>query len=57
VWTSSDGRSWERLAFPDGTYIVGAAEHDGVVVLAGFDRARPEDEFRARAMFWVGERD
>lgn len=55
VWSSFDGRSWERLGFPDGTVVTAAAEHDGVVVLAGFDRARPEDEFEARAVFWIGE--
>ena len=57
VWSSFDGRSWERLGFPDGTVVTAAAEHDGVVVLAGFDRARPEDEFKARATFWIGERE
>ena len=56
VWSSHDARSWERLGFPDGTIVSAAAEHDGVVVLAGFDRARPEDAFRARAIFWIGER-
>lgn len=56
VWSSFDGRSWERLGFPEGTSVTAAAEHDGVVLLAGFDRALPEDEFKARAVFWIGER-
>lgn len=56
VWSSFDGRSWERLGFPPGTVVTAAAEHDGIVVLAGFDRAHPEDDFKARAVFWVGER-
>jgi len=56
VWSSFDGRSWERLGFPEGTVVSAAAQHDGIVVLAGFDRARPEDEFKARAVFWIGER-
>jgi hypothetical protein len=56
VWSSHDGRSWERLGFPEGTVVSAGAEHDGVVVLGGFDRARPEDEFKARAVFWIGER-
>jgi hypothetical protein len=57
VWSSFDGQSWEGLDFPEGTVVTAAAQHDGVVVLAGFDRARPEDEFKVRAMFWIGERE
>ena len=57
VFSTFDGTSWERLGFPAGTVVTAAAEHDGVVVLAGFDRARPEDGFTARATFWIGERD
>lgn len=56
VWSTFDGRSWERLGFPDGTVVSAAAQHDGIVVLGGFDRARPEDEFKTRAVFWIGER-
>lgn len=57
VWSSIDGRSWERLGFPDGTVVSAAAARDGAVVLAGFDRARPEDDFKTRAVFWIGERE
>ncbi|HEX7224981.1 MAG TPA: hypothetical protein VF367_05330, partial [Candidatus Limnocylindria bacterium] len=56
VFSTFDGTSWEPLGFPAGTVVTAAAEHDGVIVLAGFDRARPEDDFRARATFWIGER-
>jgi hypothetical protein len=57
VWSSTSASSWERLGFPEGTVVSAAAEHGGTVVIAGFDRARPEDEFEARAVFWIGERD
>jgi hypothetical protein len=57
VWSSFDGGTWERLGFPDGTVVSAAAAHDGTIVLAGFDRARPQDEFKARAAFWVGVGD
>lgn len=57
VWSSFDGRSWERLGFPAGTVITAAAAHDGIVVLAGFDRAVPDHDHRTRAVFWIGERE
>lgn len=54
VFGSSDGMSWEPLDFPDGTVVSAAAEHEGTVVLGGFAHARPEDEFKTTAVFWIG---
>lgn len=57
VWWTAAGSAWDELGFPPGTAIRSAAVHGDVIVIAGFDQARPEDDFAARAVFWIGERE
>lgn len=52
VWSSRDGRTWELTDIrPDGL-VLAAAEHVGVVVLAGYVGVN-----EGRATFWIGAQE
>lgn len=48
VWSSVDGRAWERADLPAEAYVVLAAVSDDVIVLAGYAPAGEQ-----RSTFWV----
>jgi len=51
VWSSVDGTSWQQTDIDADGMVAAAAEHNGIVVLAGYVGV-----YEGRATFWVNQR-